>query len=51
MNSEEETLSSLIEIATNLLEITGLGVDQVLNIDPIVRYPQHHDKLRVELDK
>ena len=50
-DSEEGTLASLTEIATNLLEITGLGVDQVLNIDPIVRYPQHHDKLRVELEK
>ena len=50
-DSEEDTLASLTEIATNLIEITGLGVDQVLNIDPIVRYPQHHDKLRVELEK
>jgi hypothetical protein len=49
--SEEDTLASLTEIATNLMEITGLGVDKVLNIDPIVRYPQHHDKLRVELEK
>jgi histidine kinase/DNA gyrase B/HSP90-like ATPase len=48
---DEETVASLIEIATNLLEITGLGVDQLLNIDPIVRYPQHHGKLRVELEK
>lgn len=51
VDSEKEALDSLIEIATNLLEITKLGVDQVLNIDPIVRYPQYHDKLRVELDK
>jgi hypothetical protein len=51
VDSQEETLASLTEIATNLLEITGLGVDQILSIDPIVRYPQHHDKLRVELDK
>jgi hypothetical protein len=50
-DTEEDTLASLTEIATNLIEITGLGVDQVLNIDPIVRYPQHHDKLRVELEK
>ena len=50
LDSEKDTLASLTEIATNLLEITRLGVDQVLNIDPIVRYPQHHDKLRVELE-
>ena len=51
MDSKEETLKSLTEIATNLLEITGLSIDQVLNIDPIVRYPQHHNNLRLELDK
>lgn len=51
IDNNEGTLASLTEIATNLLEITGLGVEQVMNIDPIVRYPQHHDKLRMELDK
>jgi len=48
---DEETVASLMEIASNLLEITGLGVDQVMNIDPIVRYPQHHEKLRAELER
>jgi hypothetical protein len=48
---EEEIIASLTEIGTNLLEITGLNVDQVLNMDPIVRYPQHQDKLRAELEK
>lgn len=50
VDSEEETLASLTEIATNLLEITGLGVEQILNIDPIVRYPQHHEKIRMGLE-
>lgn len=50
-HSEESTVASLTEIASNLLEMTGLDLDQVLNIDPIVRYPQHHDKLRMELEK
>ncbi|MDO8775117.1 MAG: ATP-binding protein [Burkholderiaceae bacterium] len=49
--NEEDALSSLMDIAKNLLEITGLNVDQVLNIDPMVRYPQHHEKLRMELNK
>ena len=48
---DEATFAGLIEIATNLLEITGLEIEQILNIDPVVRYPQHHDKLRVELEK
>ena len=47
---DEEIIANLIEIATNLVEVTGLSVDQILNIDPIVRYPQHHDKLRMELE-
>lgn len=48
-NSVEDTLGRLLDIARNLLEITGLGVDQVINIDPIVRYPQHHEKIRLEI--
>lgn len=45
------TIVSLTEIATSLMAITGLEVEQILNIDPIVRYPQHHEKLRMELEK
>ncbi|SAK51644.1 DNA mismatch repair protein [Caballeronia pedi] len=50
-NDGAQLIATLIEHATNLLEITGLDVEQVLMIDPIVRYPQHHEKLREELDK
>lgn len=50
-NDDEESIAELIEIATMLSEITGLHIDQVLNIDPIVRYPQYHQKLRMELEK
>ncbi len=49
-NDVEETIADLLEIARNLLEVTGLGVEQVLTIDPIVRYSQHHDKIRMELE-
>jgi hypothetical protein len=48
-SAQEDALSTLSDIAKSLLEITGLNVDQVLNIDPLVRYPQHHEKLRTEL--
>ena len=51
MGDDEEALASLIEIAMNLIEITGLGIEQVLCIDPIVRYPQYHEKLRMELNR
>lgn len=50
-DNAEDTIAGLLEIATNLLEITGLEINQIMNIDPIVRYPQHHERLRVELDK
>lgn len=48
-DDDEETFANLTEIATNLREVTGLELDQVVNIDPIVRYPQYHDRLRSEL--
>jgi len=51
ISDDVETYSGLVEIATNLLEITGVGLDQVLNIDPVVRYPQYHDRLRAEFEK
>lgn len=44
-----EVFKKLVNASRNLLEITGLEVEQILKIDPIVRYPQHHDHLREEL--
>lgn len=44
-----QIVADLLEIAKNLLGVTGLPVDQILNIDPIIRYPQHHDRIRMEL--
>lgn len=49
-NDDEGGVADLVEIARNLLEVTGLSIEQVLAIDPIVRYPQHHDKIRMELE-
>jgi hypothetical protein len=48
--NESETFAGLLEIAANLREITGLKMEQVLGIDPIVRFPQHHEHLRLELE-
>lgn len=50
-NDGAQLIATLVEHATNLLEITGLDVEQILTIDPIVRYPQHHEQLREELEK
>lgn len=46
-----DVVSGLLEIATNIYEITGLGIEQLLTVDPIVRYPQHHEKIRSEIEK
>ncbi|GAB3629641.1 DNA mismatch repair protein MutL [Pandoraea terrae] len=46
-----QLIATLIDHATNLLDITGLDVEQILTIDPLVRYPQYHEKLREELKK
>lgn len=45
------TLCGLLEIASSLLDVTGFGVEDVLNIDPLVRYPHYHEQIRAELDK
>lgn len=50
-NSESDTILGLVEIAASLLEVTGFSINEIFNIDPLVRYPQHHEKLRMELDK
>ncbi|MCY1518454.1 Histidine kinase-, DNA gyrase B-, and HSP90-like ATPase [compost metagenome] len=49
-NDDEKTLIELTEIATALLEITGMDLDKVLCIDPLIRFPQHHEKLRKEFE-
>ncbi len=40
----------LLKIARNLLDATELQVNQILDIDPIIRHPQHHDRIRMELE-
>lgn len=49
-NDSGQIVEDLLEIARNLLEVTGFPVGQILNIDPIVRYPQYHDNIRMELE-
>lgn len=50
-SNEAGTLSGLLEIAANLLELTGYSVQEILGIDPLVRYPHYHEKIRKELEK
>jgi hypothetical protein len=48
---DEGLIQELIEQATNIIQITGFDVSIVLNIDPLVRYPQHHSRILEELSK
>jgi hypothetical protein len=43
-------LPELLEMAESLLEITGLSIEKILEIDPLVRYPQFHEQLKKELE-
>lgn len=48
---DKEVFEELVENATTLLEVTGLGIEQVMKIDPVVRFPHLHSRLREELEK
>lgn len=36
-------------LATRMMDVTGLSLDTVLSLDPIARFPQHHEQIRKEL--
>ncbi|HZL51458.1 MAG TPA: ATP-binding protein [Terracidiphilus sp.] len=44
--NQGELLKELVEMAENMLEVTGLGIDQILEIDPLCRHPDLHEKVR-----
>lgn len=44
--SDDSVLQELIDMATNLIDLTGMDVSALFGIDPIARYPQFHDKIR-----
>lgn len=46
----DNIIPELLEMAESLLEITGLPIDKVLEIDPLVRYPHLHVQLKKELE-
>jgi len=47
---KEELKKELLEMAESLLEITGLGIDRILEIDPLCRHPELHKSIREELE-
>jgi hypothetical protein len=48
---EGDLLTELVEMAESLVSVTGLGIDQVLNIDPLCLHPDLHMQIREELEK
>ncbi|MBY0577791.1 MAG: ATP-binding protein [Burkholderiales bacterium] len=48
---DEALVQDLIDLATNLIQITGLDPSSALNIDPLARYPQHHIRILAELSE
>lgn len=45
-----DPLPELIELARNLKSVMGFGAAQLLDMDPFVRYPQHHAQIRQALN-
>lgn len=46
-----DLLNDFVEMAENLLSVTGLGIDQILDIDPLCMHPALHQKIKEALDK
>lgn len=44
-----DNVDDLVEMAQSLLEITGLGIDRVLRIDPLARFPAQHAAIKEKL--
>jgi len=49
--ASKEQLDELLSICVKLLEVTDLDLNTVLTLDPVARYPQHHEAIRKELVK
>lgn len=44
-----EVFGELLRIVKNIKDLTGLGIEEVLKIDPVARYPHQHDRIKEEL--
>lgn len=49
--TKDELLKELVELAESLLEVTGLGIDRILEIDPLCRYPELHQLIKEEVER
>ncbi len=48
---QDDLLAELVEMAESLLSVTGLGIDQILDIDPLCLHPDLHQKIKKEVGK
>jgi hypothetical protein len=46
-----DLLGELVDMAESLLSLTGLGIDEILDIDPLCRHPALHERIKEEVDK
>lgn len=49
--SQDELVKELVEMAESLLEVTGLGIDRILEIDPLCRHQNLHQIIKEEVEK
>lgn len=49
--SQDELLKELVEMAENLLEITRLDIDRILEIDPLCRHSHLHERIKKEVQE
>ncbi len=49
-DDEDQLILELVSIARQLKEIAGLSILDILNLDPLARYPQHHQQVIKEIN-
>lgn len=45
----EELVTEMVGIANSLLSITGMNIDQILDIDPLCMHPDLHERIKTEV--
>jgi len=48
---QDDLFTELVEMAESLLSVTGLGMDQILDIDPLCLHPDLHPRIKNEVGK
>lgn len=48
---QSDLLKESVEMAKTLLSVTGLGIDQILEIDPLCLHPELHQRIKEEVEQ